>query len=72
MHQHVGYEVKEEIGYPTPGCLGTYCGLERNMPTITYEIERGLDFSSINGLHVPALTAALRVASQRQTIEPSL
>ena len=37
-----GYEIHESIGYPTPGCLGTYCGLERDMPTLTYEIERGL------------------------------
>ncbi|OFZ18133.1 MAG: hypothetical protein A2Z20_06210 [Bdellovibrionales bacterium RBG_16_40_8] len=37
-----GYKIVENIGYPTPGCLGTYCGLERNIPTLTYEIERGL------------------------------
>ena len=33
-----GYIIEESIGYPTPGCLGTYTGLERAIPTLTYEI----------------------------------
>ncbi len=33
-----GYEVEENIGYPTPGSFGTYCGVERNIPTITLEL----------------------------------
>ena len=37
-----GYKIEDSIGYPTPGCLGTYCGLERDMPTLTYEIQREL------------------------------
>lgn len=35
-----GYKILESIGYPTPGCLGTYAGLEKNIPTITYELPR--------------------------------
>lgn len=31
----------DEIGYPAPGCLGTYAGYERDIPTITYELFRG-------------------------------
>ncbi|MCX6757730.1 MAG: DUF2817 domain-containing protein [Candidatus Nomurabacteria bacterium] len=31
----------DEMGYPTPGCLGTYAGYERKIPTITYELRRG-------------------------------
>ena len=27
------------IGYPTPGSFGTYCGVERNIPTITLELD---------------------------------
>ncbi len=61
LAQWTGVEVKDSIGYPTPGCLGTYCGLERDMPTITYEIERGLDTKRILALHVPALEEALKV-----------
>ena len=33
-----GYKVEENIGYPTPGSFGTYCGIERNVPTITLEL----------------------------------
>ncbi|HDP99640.1 MAG TPA: DUF2817 domain-containing protein, partial [bacterium] len=33
-----GYPVSREIGYPTPGSLGSYCGVERNIPTITLEL----------------------------------
>ena len=55
-----GYVIEESIGYPTPGCLGTYAGLERKSPTITYEIERGLDQARILRIHVPAVIAGLR------------
>ncbi len=33
------YPVQEDIGYPTPGSFGTYCGIERKIPTITIEID---------------------------------
>ena len=36
-----GLPPKSDIGYPTPGSLGTYAGWERNIPTITLEILRG-------------------------------
>jgi protein MpaA len=62
-----GYAIQESIGYPTPGCLGTYCGLERDMPTLTYEIERGLATEEILRLHVPAIVEGLKVTeSMRQ------
>lgn len=32
------YEIHEDIGYPTPGSLGTYAGVERHIPTITLEL----------------------------------
>lgn len=60
-----GYVIEETIGYPTPGCLGTYSGIERGMPTLTYEIERGLDQESVLRVHVPAVIASLRTAAQR-------
>ena len=53
------YPIEKSIGYPTPGCLGTYAGLERDMPTITYEIGRGLTTSDILTIHVPAVLVAL-------------
>lgn len=60
-----GYEVSPTIGYSTPGCLGTYCGLERRMPTLTYEIERGLEAQRILKEHVPAVLAGLKVTEER-------
>lgn len=59
-----GYEIKDSIGYPTPGCLGTYCGLERDMPTLTYEIERGLDTASILKVHIKAIMEGLKVTEE--------
>ena len=60
-----GYSIEESIGYPTPGCLGTYAGLERNMPTLTYEIERGLSAGPILTVHVPAILEALKQTQGR-------
>ena len=35
----LGYPTSSDIGYPTPGSFGTYCGVERKIPTITIEID---------------------------------
>ena len=37
------YPVQADIGYPTPGSFGTYCGVERNIPTITLELPDNVD-----------------------------
>lgn len=37
--QIVSYPVEASIGYPTPGSFGTYAGVERNIPTITLELD---------------------------------
>lgn len=68
ISQWTGYEIKDSIGYPTPGCLGTYAGLERDIPTLTYEIERGLTVEKILSLHVPAICEALKFTSQSRRI----
>ncbi len=39
----IGYPVEESIGYPTPGSFGTYAGVERNIPTITLEMDEDED-----------------------------
>lgn len=59
IHQHTGYKITEDIGYPTPGSLGTYAGLERKIPTLTYEIQRDLPLDQVIKQHLPALLAAL-------------
>lgn len=60
-----GYKIVEEMGYSTPGCLGTYTGLERSLGTITYEIERGIKWEQIHDIHCPAIIEALKVAESR-------
>lgn len=50
-----GYKIEPDIGYPTPGSLGTYAGLENKIPTLTYEIERDISFDHILRIHVPAM-----------------
>lgn len=35
----IGYPVQEHIGYPTPGSLGTWAGVEKGIPTITLELD---------------------------------
>lgn len=60
MHQVSGYPIEPSIGYPTPGCLGTYTGLERALPTITYEMLRGMPEATILSTHVEACFQALK------------
>lgn len=42
-----GYEVQESIGYPTPGSFGTYCGIEKEIPTITLELPENFDTETL-------------------------
>jgi protein MpaA len=35
----IKYPVEASIGYPTPGSFGTYAGVERQIPTITLELD---------------------------------
>lgn len=65
LAEKTGYKIEADMGYPTPGCLGTYAGIERNSPTITYEIERGLDAHSIARVHVPAILECLRATERK-------
>lgn len=61
LSHFTGYKIDTDIGYPTPGCLGTFAGIERQSPTITYEIERGLSAHQIITTHVPAIIESLKV-----------
>lgn len=35
----IKYPTEPSIGYPTPGSFGTYAGIERQIPTITLELD---------------------------------
>ncbi len=42
MSALTGYPAEADIGYPTPGSLGTWAGVERRIPTITLELPEGI------------------------------
>lgn len=39
IQKFINYPITSDIGYPTPGSFGTYCGIERKIPTVTIEID---------------------------------
>lgn len=43
----IGYPTSCDIGYPTPGSFGTYAGIERNIPTITLELDEEIDINEL-------------------------
>lgn len=43
----IGYPAEGSIGYPTPGSFGTYCGVERNIPTITLELDEEIQVQEL-------------------------
>jgi len=42
MSRHNGYPVTASIGYPTPGSLGSYAGIDLKIPIVTLELPRDL------------------------------
>ncbi len=62
-----GYIIDPDIGYPTPGSLGTYAGHEKKIPTLTYEVERDISFDQIIKIHVPAIIEGLKVSQNRSS-----
>ena len=66
LGEMTGYEVKDYIGYPTPGSLGDYCGLERDIPVITYEAQKNGTIEEALTKHVPAIEKALYASEKRK------
>ena len=56
-----GHPVCSDIGYPTPGSLGTYAGYERGIPTITYELRKGHPLPTLLPLHLKAVDRCLQL-----------
>jgi protein MpaA len=63
------YTISDDIGYPTPGSLGTWAGWERKIPTITLEIERHSSPETIWTTHAKALLDALLFAAENESLE---
>lgn len=58
MARSNGYPLRSDIGYPTPGSLGMYAGVERKIPTITLELRAAASAELIRE-NLPALRAAI-------------
>ena len=43
----IKYPVESSIGYPTPGSFGTWAGIERNIPTITLELDEEIEVKEL-------------------------
>ena len=43
----INYPVEENIGYPTPGSFGTWAGIEKEIPTITLELDEEVGVESL-------------------------
>ena len=56
------YPVAPNIGYPTPGSMGTYCGIDQKIPMITLELPRGASGEESWKRNKEALLAAIREA----------
>lgn len=65
LKEMTGYQIVPDIGYPTPGSLGALGAIDRNIPTLTYELEKGMDQEDIIKIHVPAMIKALWACEKR-------
>jgi protein MpaA len=59
-----GYPMKKDIGYRTPGSLGTHAGIDRAIPTITLEIRANETDAQIYQ-NIKALRQALSYVASR-------
>ena len=59
MSRHNGYPVTPTMGYPTPGSLGTWAGIDRRIPIITLELPRQLPGEQAWAANREALLAAI-------------
>jgi protein MpaA len=59
MAAHNGYPVKEEMGYPTPGCFGFWVSKERDIPEITLELQDHRPGQKLWSEHREALVEAI-------------
>jgi len=55
-----GYPAAANIGYPTPGSLGSYAGIDRQIPMITLELPRDLPGDQAWTQNRAALVAAIQ------------
>jgi hypothetical protein len=62
MSRYNGYPATPTIGYPTPGSLGTWAGVDRQIPIITLELPRRLPGEQAWANNRDAILAAIAAA----------
>jgi protein MpaA len=63
---HPDWRVEPDLGYATPGSLGSYLGVDRNIPILTIEFGRGQDEASASASLRRGLAAVIaQAAGQR-------
>ncbi|OUU76214.1 MAG: hypothetical protein CBC29_00410 [Methylococcaceae bacterium TMED69] len=65
IHEALNIKLERDMGYPTPGCLGTFTGLERSIPTITYELLRGSNVLELRKRHLYPIVSALKLLNDQ-------
>jgi protein MpaA len=60
MSQLNGYVTSDTIGYPTPGSLGSFAGVDKQIPIITLELPRGVNTETAWQANRDALIRFLR------------
>ena len=53
------WHVRPSMGYPTPGSLGTWAGVDRSIPTLTVEFDRGHEPRRAGDAMVAGLSAVV-------------
>jgi len=59
-----GWDVSPDMGYPTPGSLGSYLGVDQNIPILTVEFQRAQDEAVANAALRKGLAAVIFAAAQ--------
>ena len=65
MSRECGLPAKGSIGYPTPGSLGSYMGIDQEIPTITFELAARDSIEGARDSIRAALLAALHYPNDR-------
>lgn len=70
MSRHNHYPVRDNIGYPTPGSLGSWAGIDRQIPIITLELPRHQSGEEAWKSNCDAILATLRPTSATTETSP--
>jgi murein peptide amidase A len=62
-----GWPARGDIGYPTPGSLGSWLGVDRGLPVLTLELPPG-PLTGFRAQAAAALDASIRAAPIRATL----